>query len=160
VSDAVLKSADFSEEGSAPRQAYPDGGGYVKRFSLLAVSSLVILAIGVIAGRASAVNELQETNYLVIQSFELGPDQTMNQEIERLSEWVRILRDTGKHSSVRLFFHHWGPETAIYIMSETSDWGAIGTMGDDLVAEISDVMDQEWGFAGHSDNILTEIPVE
>jgi len=132
----------------------------VKRFSLLAVLSLVILAIGVIAGRASAVNEVQETNYLVIETFELGPDQTMNEGIEQLSEWVRIIRDTGKHSSVRLFLHHWGPETALYIMSETSDWGAIGTMVDDLFAEIPDFPEQKWGFAGHSDNILTEIPVE
>jgi hypothetical protein len=45
-------------------------------------------------------------------------------------------------------------------MSETSDWGAIGTMVDDLFAEIPDFMEQKWGFAGHSDNILTEIPVE
>jgi hypothetical protein len=132
----------------------------VKRFSLLAVLSIVILATVFMAGRASAVSEVQETNYLVIESYELGPDQTINQEIERLSEWVRILRNTGKHSSVRLFMHHWGPETALYIMSETSDWGAIGTMVDDLFAEIPEFMDQEWGFAGHSDNILTEIPVE
>ncbi|MEJ2547107.1 MAG: hypothetical protein P8125_04745 [Gemmatimonadota bacterium] len=132
----------------------------MKRFSLLAVLSIVILATVFMAGRASAVSEVQETNYLVIESFELGPDQTINQEIERLSEWVRILRNTGKHSSVRLFMHHWGPETALYIMSETSDWGAIGTMVDDLFAEIPEFMDQEWGFAGHSDNILTEIPVE
>ena len=132
----------------------------MKRFSLLTVLSLVILAVGVIAGRASAVSEVQETNYLVIESFELGPDQTMNEGIARLSEWVRAIRNSGKHSSVRLFFHDWGPETAFYIVSETSDWGAIGTLFADILAEIPDFPDQKWGFAGHSDNILTEIPVE
>ena len=132
----------------------------MKRYSLLSVLSLAILAVGIIAGRASAVSEVQETNYIVIEEFELGPDQTINEGIEQLSEWVRILRNTGKHSSVRLFMHHWGPETALYIMSETSDWGAIGTLTADLFAGIPDFLDQEWGFAGHSDNILTEIPVE
>ena len=132
----------------------------MKRFSLLTMLSLVILAIGVIAGRASIVSEAQETNYIVIEEFELGPDQTINEGIERLSEWVRIIRDTGKHSSVRLFLHEWGPETAIYIVSETSDWSAIGTLFADLLAEIPNLADQKWGFAGHSDNILTEIPVE
>ena len=132
----------------------------MKRYSLLSVLSLVILALGVVAGRASAEAEAQETNYLVIEAFEMGPDQTMNEGIEQLSEWVRILRATGKHSSVRLFFHDWGPETAFYIVSETSDWGAIGTIFADILAEIPDFPNQKWGFAGHSDNILSEIPVE
>ena len=51
-------------------------------------------------------------------------------------------------------------QVAFYIISETTDWGAIGTMFADLLAVQPDFMTTPFGFSGHSDNILTEIPVE
>lgn len=132
----------------------------MKRNLLLSVLALVVLTVGVVAGRAFALSQEQEKNYLVVQEFEFGGGQTLNEAIEQLSEWVRIMRDTGKHSSVRLFMHEWGPKSALYIVNETNDWDAIGSLFDDLLAEIPDFPNQRWGFAGHSDNILAEIPVD
>ena len=132
----------------------------MKRFSLLALTLPATLAVGVIAGHASASSQEQETNYMVVQEFEIGPDQTINEAIEGLSEWVRVFRNSGKHSSARLFMHEWGSEAALYIISETSDWGAIGTLFEDLVAADPGFMDRSWGFVGHSDEILMEIPVQ
>jgi hypothetical protein len=107
-----------------------------------------------------ATTQAQQANYLVIEEFELGPDMSMNDGIARLSEWVRALRATGKHSDVRLFMHDWGPEAALYIVSETEDWDAVGTIFADVLAVEPDFMTQPFGFLGHSDNILSEIPVQ
>ena len=131
----------------------------MKRTWLLAVVALASASLGLIGGRGLSASVQQGTNYLVIEEFEIAPDMTPNEGTARLSEWVRALRATGKHSSVRLFFHDWGPEAAFYIVSETTDWAAIGTIFADVVAAQPDFMTQPFGFAGHSDNILTEIEV-
>lgn len=132
----------------------------MKRISSLLIVGIIGATLGLFSGMGWATSQAQETNYLVIEEFELGPDMTVNDGTARLSEWVRALRATGKHSSVRLFFHDWGPEAAFYIVSETADWGAIGTIFADVLAVDPDFMSQPFGFAGHSDNILTEIAVE
>ncbi len=131
----------------------------MKRSSMLTVTALVLVPIAATAAMRT-IQTQEETNYLVIEEFEIGPDMIWNDGIARMSEWVRALRATGKHSSVRLFMHDWGPEAAFYIVSETTDWAAIGTIFADVVAAQPDFMTQPFGFAGHSDNILTEIPVQ
>ncbi len=130
----------------------------MKRSSLLTVTALVLVPIAATAAMRT-IQTQEETNYLVIEEFEIGPDMIWNDGIARMSEWVRALRATGKHSSVRLFMHDWGPEAAFYIVSETTDWAAVGTIFADVVAAEPDFMTQPFGFAGHSDNILTEIEV-
>ena len=132
----------------------------MKRIRSLLIVGITGATVGLFAGTALATPQAQDTNYLVIEEFEVGPDMILNDGIVRLSEWVRALRATGKHSSVRLFFHAWGPEAAFYIVSETTDWAAIGTIFVDVVAAEPDFMTKPFGFAGHSDNILTEIPVQ
>ena len=132
----------------------------MKPIASLLVAGILCSTVGLVAGTALATPQAQDTTYLVIEEFEIGPDMTVNDGTARLSDWVRALRQTGKHSSVRLFFHDWGPEAAFYIVSETKDWGAIGTIFEDVVAAEPDFMTQPFGFAGHSDNILTEIPVQ
>ena len=132
----------------------------MRRYSLIAISSVALLSAGVITGYALASSQQQETNYLVIAEFELGPNQSLNQGTAQVSDWVRILRNTGKYDRVRLFFHGWGPKLGLYLVTETSDWGAIGTLYEDILAEHPEFLDQAWGWGGHSDNIMTEIPVE
>lgn len=126
------------------------------------IVAIASLAVGLVAGTvvAKTQDEEQKTQYLVIEEFGIAPDMSMDEGIARLSGWVRALRATGKHSSVRLFLHDWGPEAALYVVSETSDWGAVGTIFADVIAAEPDLMKKPLGFAGHSDNILTEVPVE
>ncbi len=132
----------------------------MKRTSYLVAVGVACAAIGLVAGRGLAAAQEEQTNYVVIQEFEISSDMAFNDGIAQLSEWVRAFRASGKQSSVRLFMHEWGPEAAFYIISETTDWGAIGTMFADLLAAQPDFMTVPIGFSGHSDNILTEIPVD
>ena len=132
----------------------------MKRIGIIAVVALACAALGLVAGRGLSATAQEETNYMVIMDFTLGPEQTVNEGIAKMSDWVRIFRATGKHSSVRLFMHEWGSEGTFFIISETNDWSAIGTVFEDLVAAKSDFMDEPLGFASHSDEILVEIPVE
>ena len=131
----------------------------MRRISTFLIIALASAAIGLTAGRSVAAVQAQETNYLAIEEFQLGPDQTPAEAIERLSGWVQALRATGRHSNVRLFLHDWGPQIALYIVSETNDWDAIGSIFADVLAADPGFMTRPLGFAGHSDNILTEIPV-
>ena len=132
----------------------------MKRIPSLLIVGATAAILGLFVGTGWTTWQPQETNYLVIEEFEIGPNMSVNDGTARLSKWVQALRATGKHSSVRLFFHDWGPEAAFYLVSETTDWGAIGTIFADVVAVEPDFMSQPFGFAGHSDNILTEIPVQ
>ncbi len=131
----------------------------MKKFRSLVVVAVAAALVGGIGGRLLATPQ-QDTTYLVVEEFEFAPDMALSDGIERLSTWVRALRATGKHSSVRLFMHDWGSEAAFYIISETTDWNAIGTLFADVLAAEPDFMNQPFGFAGHSDEILTEIPVQ
>ena len=132
----------------------------MKKNSATVVAIVVSLGVGLVGGSALTARQAPETNYMAIQEWRIGPGMSINEGIGRMSEFVRILRATGKHESVRLFRHDWGPEVAVYLVSETSDWNAIGTVFADIVAAQPDFPDQPFGFAGHSDNILAEIPVE
>ena len=132
----------------------------MKRIGIIAVVALAGVALGLVAGRGLSATAQEETNYMVIQEFTLGEGQSVNEGIAEMSDWVRAFRATGKHSSVRLFMHEWGSEAAFYIISETNDWSAIGTMFADLLAAKGEFMDEPFGFASHSDEILAEIPVE
>ncbi len=126
----------------------------------LLVVGITGITVGLFAGTALATAQAQETNYLVIEEFEISPSMSMSDGTAQLSGWVSALRATGKHNSVRLFFHDWGPNAAFYIVSETTDWAAIGTIFADVIAADPGFTTRPFGFAGHSDNILTEIPVQ
>ena len=114
-------------------------------------------SLGFVGGTtATAVQE--PAMRLVALEFDIGPDQTPNEAITELSEWVRIARATGKHQSVKLYMHEWGPSASLHLIVET-DWSGVEAFFVDLLEAKPDFMDQPFGFAGHRDNILTEIPV-
>lgn len=129
----------------------------MKRIGVV-LSLALVGSLGFVGGEAFSSTQ-EAPNYLVMTEFEIGPDQTFNDAINRLSEWVRVSRATGKHESVRLFLHDWGPEAGLYILYE-SDWEGVGEIFPDIVAGIPGFMDQPFGFVGHSDNIMTEIVVD
>ncbi len=128
------------------------------RRTMVALAVVVALAVGVFAGRGLSATQEPAPNYMVVSDFELGPDMSFNEGIARLSEWIQLARATGKHESVRLFMHDWGPKTALYMVVET-DWNGVGAIFPDLVEAKPEMMDEKWGFAGHGDDIMTEIPV-
>lgn len=132
----------------------------MKRYYLLTLAIGISVVLGLVGGSALSARQQPERNYMAIVSMEVGPGMSINDGISRTSEWVRILRETGKYDSVRLFLHEWGPETGIYLLLETTDWGALGTTFADVAAADPAMVNEPWGFVGHSDNLVVEIPVE
>ena len=126
----------------------------------LTLVAFVFAATGLTLGTTLVSTQEQETNYMVIMDFGMGPDMTPNQGIEYLSEWVRIIRASGEFSSARLFMHEWGSNRIFFLLTETNDWNAIGSMSEDFFAQHPEFMDEPWMFSSHSDEILVEIPVQ
>jgi hypothetical protein len=56
--------------------------------------------------------------------------------------------------------HAWGPDVALYLVMEPKSWQAIETGYDKLRAAHPDIMTSPWRWGDHSDNIVTEIPVQ
>jgi hypothetical protein len=109
---------------------------------------------------ARAVSSQDEPNYLVMSMYELAPGQTFSAAAAEVSQWARILRASGHYKSVRLFVHDYGPELAFYVLAEPNDWASIPAGFAALLEAQPDLLDQPWNFQSHSDNILTEIPLE
>ena len=56
--------------------------------------------------------------------------------------------------------HYWGPRIALYLIMEPKSWQAIHDHAVKMRVELPDIMNQPFKFAGHSDNIVTEILVD
>lgn len=131
----------------------------MKRGSLLFVLALVCIPLLVTATRAT-VQSQQEPNYLVISVFHLAPGRSFNDASAEVAEQVRIIRASGKYKSVRLFAHNWGSELAFYVISEPNDWASIPAGFRAILQAQPDFLDRPFRWQAHSDNILTEIPVD
>ena len=101
----------------------------------------------------------QPTAYLLIEKFEIAPGRAISEATEEMSGIVRELRKTGEFNSVRLYTHNYGPELAVYIITEPKSWQALKNGADKLFAARPDLLTTPFRWAGHSDNILAEIPV-
>jgi hypothetical protein len=134
------------------------------RKTTLGAVGLVLLGGLVVVG-AAAVPAQQQTpaiitgNYLYIEEFEIAPGQVPNEAVAEISEWVGIMRETGEFKSVKLYMHNTGPRFALYILAEPNSWQAIETGYEKLFEAIPDLMDRPYKFGKHSDNLLSEIPV-
>ncbi len=98
--------------------------------------------------------------YLYLEEFEIAPGQIPNEAIAEMTEWVKIMRESGEFTSVRLFIHNTGPRFALYLLIETDNWQSLETGFEKLLAALPEFMDEPFRWAGHSDNLLSEIPVE
>lgn len=135
-----------------------------KRF-LLVVGVLMFLLVVT----ASPLMRSQETkkqvtpiigeNYLYMEEFEIGPGMTMNKAIAEGKDWVTSLRKTGEFKSVKLYIHNTGPRFAVYILAEPKSWQSLETGWQKFFAANPDFGDKPVWFT-HSDNLLSEIPVE
>ncbi len=138
----------------------------MKRRHALAIVAAFALAIPAAYGAYPAVTteSVQETitgpNYLYIEEFEIGLGTVPNEAIAKAQTWVKIMRETGEFTRVRLFVHNTGPRFALYILAETDNWQSIETGFEKLFEAIPTLMDEPITWATHSDNLLSEIPVE
>ena len=99
-------------------------------------------------------------NLLYLQSFEIAPGAIPNEAIAEAQEWVKAYRATGEYKSVRLFVHHTGPSFSLYMMLEPKSWQAIQDGQNKFFEAMAETMDQPFNWATHSDNLLTEVPVD
>ena len=99
-------------------------------------------------------------NLLYLEEFELAPGVIPNEAIAEALGWARTYRATGEYKSVRLFVHHTGPSFALYLMLEPKSWQAIQDGQNKFFEANAEMMDTPFNWATHSDNLLSEIPVE
>ena len=125
-----------------------------------------VLLAGVLVGLGvKSMQAQQETippaaqRFLYIEDFEIVPGQVPSEAVAAASEWVRIMRETGEFESVKLYMHHTGPRFALYVLAETSSWQAINDGFGKMFEAMPDWMDRPYQFGAHSDNLLSEIPV-
>lgn len=97
--------------------------------------------------------------YLVVSSYDMAAGRTINDVIEEASGWVRAYRQTGEFNSVRLFVHDWGSGLRVFVLAEPKSWQSIKTGNDKFFAARPDIFTSPFRWAGHSDDILTEVPV-
>jgi len=100
------------------------------------------------------------SNYLYIQEIEIGFGMVANEAIAEAQGWVKTMRETGEFKSVRLFIHNTGPRFALYILAEPNNWQSIETGFEKWFAAHPEIMNQPFKWGTHSDNLLSEIPVE
>jgi hypothetical protein len=136
------------------------------RKTALAAVGLILLAGLSFTGGALllAQQEAQEeavTNYLYISEWELAAGTSWNEAIAEASDMLRGLRETGEFKSAKLYVHHTGPRAALYTLLETDSWEAIDRGWQQYIDANPQMMAEPWTWATHhSDNLVTEIPVE
>ena len=125
----------------------------------------VLLAGALVGLGVRSMQAQQETTppaaqrFLYIEDFEVAPGQVPSEAVAAASEWVRAMRATGEFESVKLYMHHTGPRFALYVLAETSSWQAINDGFEKMFEAMPDWMDRPYEFGTHSDNLLSEIPV-
>lgn len=127
------------------------------------IALCAILAVGLfLAGRMVGVAQqpAQAADaLLVIGEFDIPHGVAVTAAIEEASGTVRAMRKTGEFTNVRLYTHSWGPKIALYIISEPKSWQAIKAGTDKRFAARPELRTAPFKWAGHSDNILTEVAV-
>jgi hypothetical protein len=119
-----------------------------------------LVGAGIVVARQESANPITASNYLYIEEFEFAAGVVPNAAIAEASQWVKDMRKTGEFKSVRLFIHNTGPRFALYVLTEPKSWQAIETGFGKFLAARADVMTKPQTWAGHSDNLLSEIPVQ
>ena len=111
------------------------------------------------AAEKESSNPVTGSNYLYMMDFEIGYNMTPNEGIAEASKWVREMRNTGEYTSVRLFIHNTGAKWAVYVLAEPKSWASIEKGAEEFIAAL-DIMNTPNKWAGHSDELLSEIPVK
>lgn len=134
-----------------------------KRYSLL--PSIVVLLIAATSALTEPPQAREESapspspNYLSISEFEIAPGISVAGAVEKITGTVKALKNTGDYKSVKLYIHSTGPRLSLYVISEPKSWQAIETGWRKVAASEPGIRTDPVWFT-HSDNIMTEIPVE
>jgi hypothetical protein len=128
------------------------------------IATAVAIVVGVAVSGGAVAQETSSPitgqQYLYIEEFEIATDTVPNDAIAELSGWVTGLRETGEFKSVRLYIHNTGPRFALYILLEPKNWQSLETGMEKFLAANPGIMSEPYKFGLHSDNLLSEIPVE
>lgn len=127
-----------------------------------AVGTVFLLAAGIGIGRLTSEVVAQPqapANYLLIDECRLGAGTVFTDAMAEASRIVAEYRKTGEYKSVRLFVHSYGPNLALYTISEPRSWAALPAGFEKMLAANPTLMTKPYACAGHSDNILSEIIV-
>lgn len=117
------------------------------------------VAFAQVAVAAEQPSDSQDTNYLYIEKFIVPAGRSINDALDEGKKWVRAMRRTADFKSVRLYFHHTGPEVAIYIHAEPKSWASIESGFSKVLDELR-VTENPFNWGGHSDNIVSEVVVD
>jgi hypothetical protein len=126
---------------------------------LMRIAAAALVCLGAMSTAMAEQSPITGGNYLYIQEYVVGPDMTPDEAVARGSEIVRAMRNTGEYRSVRLYIHNTGPQMGIYVLAEPNSWQAI-EMGANKAIQALGYMSQRWGWASHSDNLMSEIQLE
>ncbi len=137
------------------RHAVP---GLVAAITAIAVGGTLLL--GQQQQQRQGAAQILGPNYLYIEEFQFVPGQVPNQMIAEAQGWVKAMRNTGEFKSVRLFIHNTGPAFALYILAEPNSWQAIETGFEKFFAAYPNMMNEAQRWGPHTDNLLSEIPVQ
>ncbi|MDH3223005.1 MAG: hypothetical protein OEO23_04750 [Gemmatimonadota bacterium] len=126
---------------------------------LLLTLALVLLAgsVGFVGGVARDA-EQQAPNYLIQAEFTLGENQSYAEALETMNRWGQAGQSLGLN--IRTFMHEWGPGNSFYLIIETSDWEEVGTLFERMVEQMPELMNEPFGWGGHSDIIMRELPIQ
>ena len=124
---------------------------------------LLGLTLALLAGSVGFVSmtkdgEQEAPTYLVMAEFTLGADQSFAEALETMNTWGQAGPALGLN--VRTFMHEWGPSNSFYMTVETNDWNEIGTLFERMVDQMPELMNEPFGWAGHSDIIMRELPIQ
>ena len=138
----------------------------MSRTSVAVAGSLVLAVTLFAAGREVGFAQQPATQgaqppaaLMLIERFDIAPGRPVSEAIEEASGWVREMRRTGEYNSVKLYVHNYGPELAVYVITEPKSWQALKNGEEKFFAARPELMTTPFRWAGHSDNILTEVPV-
>ena len=126
---------------------------------LFAACSSLYINSSAVAQDEEDPNAFLSSNYLYIEEFQVPTGMTPNEAIAEGGMWVRKYRATGEYKSVRMFLHNTGPSFSVYILLEPNSWQSIEVGQAKFFEADPDFMDRPWKFAVHTDNLLSEVPV-
>ena len=95
---------------------------------------------------------------MVFLEFTMDADQSFAGAMETINTYGKAAQGLGLNA--RTFMHEWGPSNSFYMTIETDSWEEIGTLFERMVEAMPALMNEPFGFAGHSDVILRELPIQ
>lgn len=129
----------------------------MRRFAHLTFVVAALLSLAPATGVSA--QDAEGGGLLYIGEYEIAPGRVLGDVTEEAAGWVTALRETGRFESVRLYMHDMGPSLSVYLVMEPHSWSSLRQGFDEFFAARPDLFTSPWEWSGHSDNILTEIPV-